>query len=147
MVKNILKEVIVILFLCVVIALILGIIFYDYNPIGKVVPNRIAYTTPANIAEELETTTTEEKELEPQNKIYKIEGSDLNLYKKSKAYNPSKENPFANTVDPAQESSASTTSKVESSDSSSGSEEQVGSTASSSQGTDNQATGTKAKLK
>lgn len=165
MIKNILKEVIIILLLCVVITLLLGVILYDYNPIGKVVPSKIAYTTPENIAEELKSTTTSnEKELTPQNKVYTIDGSDLSLYKKSKAYNPSKENPFADTTEEttntttgttstSNTSSTSSTSNAGTSSSNSGSSEQTQtsstSNASTTASTDsgNQTTGKKAKLK
>lgn len=96
MVKTILKEVIIILLLCVAILLVLSILFYDYSPINKVVPNKIAYTTPENIRNELEEENIQD-DFTVQNKVYTIEGSDLNIYRKSNSYNPSKENPFAST--------------------------------------------------
>ena len=159
MVKNILKEVIIILLLCVVITLILGVLFYNYNPIGKVVPSKVAYTTPENIAEELKSTTgSSENEISTQNKVYTIDGSDLTLYKKSKAYNPSKENPFATGTEDNEATSTSTVSKVDSGNSSSASSSTSSSNSDSSSSsgstnetttgsTSNQATGTKAKLK
>ncbi len=94
MIKSIVKESIIILLLCVAILLILSILFYDYNPINKVIPNKIAYTTPENIRNELEEETIKNT-LEVQNKIYTIEGSDLNIYKRSNTYDASKDNPFA----------------------------------------------------
>ena len=97
MIKTILKESIIIVLLCVAILLVLSILFYDYNPISKVVPNKIAYSAPENIKEELEEETIKNT-LEMQNKVYTIEGSDLNIYKKSKTYDPSKVNPFASTT-------------------------------------------------
>lgn len=95
MIKSILKEIIIVLLLCAIILFVLGILFYDYNPINKVVPNKIAYSVPENIKNELEENV--QNTLSVENKVYTIEGSDLNIYKKSKAYNPSKENPFAST--------------------------------------------------
>ena len=94
MVKTILKESIIILLLCIAILLVLSILFYDYNPISKVIPNKIAYTTPENIKIELEEETIENT-LSTQNRVYTIEGSDLNIYKKSNTYDASKENPFS----------------------------------------------------
>lgn len=96
MFKSILKEIIIILLLCTVILFILSILFYDYNPLNKVVPNKIAYSVPENIRNELQEDSMQE-DLTIENKVYKIEGSDLNIYKKSHSYNPSKENPFAST--------------------------------------------------
>ena len=49
MIKTVFKEIIIILLLCLAILLILSVLFYDYNPISKVVPNKIAYTVPENI--------------------------------------------------------------------------------------------------
>ena len=144
MIKNILKEVIIILLLCVIITVILGVIFYEYNPIGKVVPSKISYTVPENIAAELQSTNqVTGTELTPQNKVYTINDSDLNLYKKSKAYNPSSENPFSNTLDgDSVASEGTTTSKVGSkstgtSSSSSSSSSSTGSATGSSTSNDN----------
>lgn len=96
MIKTILKEGIIVILLCIAILLILSILFYDYNPIAKVIPNKIAYTAPEDIKGELEE-EVEEEQIQIQNKVYMIEGSDLNIYKKSNTYNPSKENPFIST--------------------------------------------------
>ena len=98
MIKTILKEAIIILLLCIAILIVLSILFYDYNPINKVIPNKIAYTTPENVKEELQEETIQTT-LEVQNKVYTIEGSDLNIYKKSQSYDPSKDNPFATTAE------------------------------------------------
>ena len=95
MIKSIIKETIIVLLLCAIILFVLGILFYDYNPINKVVQNKIAYSAPENIKNELEENV--QNTLSVENKIYTVEGSDLNVYKKSKTYNPSKENPFAST--------------------------------------------------
>ena len=96
MIKTIFKEFSIILLLCVVIILILSILFYDYNPINKIIPNKIAYTAPENIKNELEGETVTNS-IQVQNKVYRVEGSDLNIYKKSQSYDPSKDNPFATT--------------------------------------------------
>ena len=97
MIKTILKEIIIMILLCVAIIFILSVLFYDYNPINKIVPNKIAYSVPENIKNELEEEEKVENKLVVENKVYTIQGSDLNLYKKTNTYNPSKENPFAKT--------------------------------------------------
>ena len=98
MIKTVFKEIIIILLLCLAVLLILSVLFYDYNPISKVVPNKIAYTVPENIKNDLEEENTIE-EITVENKVYTIEGSDLNIYKKSKSYNPGKANPFSTTTE------------------------------------------------
>lgn len=112
MVKTILKESIIVLLLCISILLILSILFYDYNPVGKVIPNKIAYVAPNDIKDELLEEENIETEIQIQNKVYTIEGSDLNIYKKSNAYNPSKENPFVSTPIDSDTSSSENTVKT-----------------------------------
>jgi len=107
MIKTILKESFIILLLCIAILFILSLLFYDYNPINKIIPSKIAYEVPENIKNELEEETVTDT-LEVQNKVYRVEGSDLNIYKSSKSYDPSKDNPFATTV----EEDATTTSNT-----------------------------------
>ena len=64
MIKSVLKETFIMLLLCVAIVLVLGVIFYDYIPANKAVPNKLeAYTTPENVKAEIE---------------QEIEGSNLN---------------------------------------------------------------------
>lgn len=95
MIKAILKEMIIILLLCVAIIFLLSVLFYDYNPMNKVLPNKIAsYSAPENIREELEQENLDNT-LAVENKIYTIDGRDLNVYIKQNTYNPGKENPFA----------------------------------------------------
>lgn len=96
MIKTIIKEIIITLLLCIAILLVLSVLFYDYNPINKVVPNKIAYSIPEDIKNELEEENIQNT-LTVENRVYTIEGSDLNIYKKSNSYNPSKVNPFAST--------------------------------------------------
>lgn len=97
MIKTILREMMIVLLLCIAILFVLSILFYDYNPISKVVPNKIAYVVPENIRNELKEENVQNT-ISIENKVYTVEGSDLNIYKKSNSYNPSKENPFATTV-------------------------------------------------
>lgn len=109
MVKTILKETMIILLLCVAIILILSILFYDYNPTNKVIPNKVAYSVPENIKNELEENV--DNTLSIENKVYTIDSSDLNLYKKSDSYTTSKDNPFA-TTETATSSTSSSSSAV-----------------------------------
>lgn len=92
MVKSIIKEIIIMLLLCVAILLILGVLFYDYIPSNKVVPSKIAYSTPENIQEEIQ------EEIIETNKTkitYEVTDADLNIYKQSNSYVPGKRDPFS----------------------------------------------------
>lgn len=91
--KSILKEIIIVLLLCLAIILILGILLYDYVPISKTVPNQVAYTTPEDVKQELiESGALDESEVVM---TYEVNSDDLNNYKRVKDYKPGKANPFS----------------------------------------------------
>ena len=94
MVKSIIKETFIMLLLCIAIALILGILFYDYIPTNKVIPQKEAYTTPENVKVEINEQVTEMEKTEIS---YEITDSDLNIYKQTSSYKPGKRDPFSST--------------------------------------------------
>jgi hypothetical protein len=95
MIKSILKEVIITVLLCAVIILILGVVFYEYNPVNKVVPSKIdQYATSDQIKEEINVNVLS---LETTSVVYKVEATDLNVYIKNKSYVQGKANPFDST--------------------------------------------------
>lgn len=91
MIKSVIKEIFIILLLSIAILLILGILFYDYIPINKVIPQKEAYTTPNEIKKELDEAITETEKVEV---TYEVTDSDLNIYKQSGSYTEGKANPF-----------------------------------------------------
>lgn len=95
MIKSILKEIIITLLLCLAILLVLSILFYDYNPLNKIIPNQIAYSTPEEIRNEIEQNEVKDVLEGGINIVYSIDSSDLNIYKKSNSYVAGKQNPFA----------------------------------------------------
>lgn len=95
MAKSILKEIIITLLLCFAILLVLSILFYDYNPLNKIIPNKIAYSTPEEIRNEIEQNEVKDVLEGGVNIVYSIDSSDLNIYKKSNSYVAGKQNPFA----------------------------------------------------
>lgn len=99
MAKSIIKEIFIILLVCVAIVLITAVIFYNYIPTNKIVPAKVtAYQTPENIQTEIiedtigNYTTQEER--------YTVEDTDLNKYKQTQSYNPGKPDPFKEYVNP-----------------------------------------------
>ena len=92
--KIIKRETCIILLLCIAVILVLGIVFYEYIPITKVIPTKISYTVPENIKNELET-ENEVQELVTQTTIYEITTSDLKKYENIGIYDKGKSNPFA----------------------------------------------------
>lgn len=94
MIKSIIKEILIILFLAVAIVLLLGIILYDYNPTSKTVPSKVeAYVLPEEVHEELNETLTV-SETQSIIKTYKVDGHDLKVYSSTKSYDKGKPNPF-----------------------------------------------------
>jgi len=95
MVKSILKEIIITLLLCLAILLVLSILFYDYNPLNKIIPDTIAYSTPEEIKNEIEQNEVKDVLDGGVNVVYSIDGTDLNIYKKSNSYVAGKQHPFS----------------------------------------------------
>lgn len=95
MVKSVIKEICIMLLLCIAIALILGIIFYDYIPSNRVIPAKEAYITPNEVQEEINEQITE---IEKTEVSYEITDADLNIYKQSSSYKPGKKDPFSTPV-------------------------------------------------
>lgn len=93
MIKKVFKEAIIMILLLVAIVLVLGVLFYDYIPTGKVVPVIEQYQTSESIKKEINETISEEnKEIIV---TYEIDNTDLKTYEKSNDYDKGKENPFA----------------------------------------------------
>ena len=93
--KSFLKEIIIILLLCLIICVILGITFYKYIPNTKIVPSEVEkYKTSETIKDEIEQTTVDYSNTTVQNVTFEITDSDLRLYKNSGSYSTGKSNPF-----------------------------------------------------
>ena len=91
--KTIIKELIITLLICLAIILVLGILLYQYNPASKMIPEKVAYSTPENVKEELNKAqgVDESKVV----MTYEINSSDLNNYRRINNYVPGKSNPFS----------------------------------------------------
>ena len=104
--KSILKELIIVLLLCLAIILILAILLYEYVPMSKTLPNQVAYTTPEDVKQELLTTSdVDESQIVM---TYEVNSDDLNNYKRIKDYNPGKANPFSSYETQTSESTTAT---------------------------------------
>ena len=107
MAKAIIKEIFIMLLLCVAIVLVFGVIFYDYIPTNKAVPNKLeAYVTPENIQEEIDEEIIEMNKVEVS---YEITESDLDLYKQTHSYTPGKRDPFSPSTENTNNAGGNTT--------------------------------------
>lgn len=92
--KNVIKEIFIMLLLCIAIALILAVVFYDYNPINKEIPQAATYQFPSDLSdvkEDIDTplTSNEEQVI----RTYEVTEEDLNRAKHTN-YDAGKANPF-----------------------------------------------------
>lgn len=93
MAKTIIKEIIIMLLLCLAIILVLGVLLYEYVPSNKIIPEEVSYTTPQDIQEEL--SKSEDVEADDVILTYSIDASDLDNYERINTYVPGKPNPFS----------------------------------------------------
>ena len=109
--KTIIKELIITLLICLAIILLLGILLYQYNPSSKIIPEKVAYSTPESVKEELNKAEgVDESQVVM---TYEINSADLNNYRRINNYVPGKSNPFSSfkkEVEPAQNTTSGTTS-------------------------------------
>ena len=93
MAKSIIKEIIIVLLLCLAIMLVLGILLYEYVPITKTLPNEVSYTTPENVKQELLSSS----DVDDTQVImtYEVNQDDLNNYRRVQDYVHGKANPFS----------------------------------------------------
>ena len=93
MAKTVIREIIIILLLCLAIMLLLGILLYEYVPITKTIPNPVSYTTPDDVKQEL----ANAGDIDESSIImtYEVDETDLNNYKRIQNYKPGKANPFS----------------------------------------------------
>ena len=99
--RSIIKEIFIILLLCIAIALIFGVVFYDYIPNNKVVPSTVeAYKTSNTIKDEINMELVGNFQIDDA-MPYEITDSDLTIRKQDKSYEPGKANPFATSSESA----------------------------------------------
>lgn len=92
MIKTIVKETGIVILLLIAVALVLGILFYEYIPTSKTVPVKVqAYTLPEDIQNELKETMSSGQNIV---RTYYIDSTDLSLYESTNDYDKGKQNPF-----------------------------------------------------
>lgn len=137
MVKSIIKEIIIMLLVCLAILLVLCVLLYDFIPSNKVLPAEVSYAPSEEIKHELESAVKGE-----QTEVvlsYEVTSTDLKNYEKSDDYNAGKVNPFSEYIEkPDGEATGNGNSSGSGSSSNTGS----GSNSGTSSGKDNTSSGT-----
>lgn len=91
--KSFLKEMIIVLLLILIILLVLGILFYEYMPNSKIVPEKVSeYAMNETVKDELESNLKNESD--EIIRTYQLDSTDIANYEKNKEYNKGKVNPF-----------------------------------------------------
>ena len=93
MAKKVIKEIMIMLLLCLAIILILGVLLYEYVPSNKIIPDEVSYTTPEAVQEEL--SKSEDVENDEVILTYSVDSTDLDNYERINTYVPGKPNPFS----------------------------------------------------
>ena len=92
--KSVIKEIFIMLLLCVAIVLILAVMFYDYNPTNKEIPKPVTYQMPSELSDIKEEIDTPLSNGEDQIiRTYELTEDDLKGYEKTN-YDAGKVNPF-----------------------------------------------------
>lgn len=91
--KNLIKEIIIALLICLAIILVLAVVLYEYMPNNKTLPEKISYTTPSEVTQELvKSGGVDESQVIL---TYELGSTDMNNYERINNYNPGKTNPFS----------------------------------------------------
>ena len=95
MIKNIIRESIIVILILIVIILALGIVFYDYIPMNKIIPTKVeAYQISNELKEELDKQIIENAN-QTITKTYTVEAEELKQYEKNDEYDKGRNNPFS----------------------------------------------------
>ena len=89
------KEIIIMLLICLVTMLILAIVLYKYIPNRKVVPEVVTYTATEDVQDLLNDNIDTKSDSDNVILTYELTSSDLKNYQSTNTYVPGKSNPFA----------------------------------------------------
>lgn len=97
--KKIAKEIFILALVLVAIGLVLSIILYSYSPSKKALPNKIAYTTPENVSQEISDMSDVEGTT-PVTITYELDETNIKNSQKSGSYSSGRQNPFGDVDKP-----------------------------------------------
>lgn len=95
MATKVIKEIIIMLVVCLLTMLVLAIALYQYIPSKKIVPEISTYTASADVQDLLEDDIDSRTNKDKVILTYEVTSSDLNNYQTTKDYVPGKSNPFS----------------------------------------------------
>ena len=94
---KVIKEIIIMLLVCLLTMLVLAIALYRFIPNRKVVPEVVTYTASEEIQDLLDDNIDKKSDANDVISTYEVTASDLSGYQTTNVYVPGKSNPFAET--------------------------------------------------
>lgn len=91
--KTVIREIIISLLVCLAVILLLSVMFYNFIPNNKVLPEKVTYQASEEIKSEVNSEVDNNSDLII--KTYEITASDLEGFERTDQYNPGRANPFA----------------------------------------------------
>lgn len=92
---KVIKEIIIMLVICLLTMLVLAIALYRYIPNRKAVPEVVTYTASEDVQDLLEDNIDTKSDQDNVILTYEVTASDLSGYQSTNSYVPGKSNPFA----------------------------------------------------
>lgn len=92
---KVIKEIIIMLVICLLTMLVLAIALYRYIPNRKAVPEVVTYTASEDVQDLLEDNIDTKSDQDNVILTYEVTASDLSGYQSTNTYVPGKSNPFA----------------------------------------------------
>ena len=92
---KVIKEIIIMLLICLLTMLVLAIALYKYIPNRKIVPEVVKYTASEEVQDLLEDNIDSKSDTDNIILTYEVTKSDLSGYQSANTYVPGKSNPFA----------------------------------------------------
>lgn len=92
---KVIKEIIIMLVICLLTMLVLAIALYRYIPNRKAVPEVVTYTASEDVQDLLEDNIDTKSDQDNVILTYEVTASDLSGYQSTNTYIPGKSNPFA----------------------------------------------------
>lgn len=92
---KVIKEIIIMLLVCLLSMLVLAIVLYKYIPNRKTVPEVVKYTASEEVKDLLDDTIDTKGNSDNVILTYEVTASDLSGYQSANTYVPGKSNPFA----------------------------------------------------
>ena len=92
---KVIKEIIIMLVICLLTMLVLAIALYRYIPNRKAVPEVVTYTGSEDVQDLLEDNIDTKSDQDNVILTYEVTASDLSGYQSTNTYIPGKSNPFA----------------------------------------------------